>query len=83
MEELLPDPSLQQDTQMTKTDRHFYSLPVATIGGPPTAITIPTKSVLVSTVPEATTLDFTPKPTLSLPLFKPLPLGGGAFLIEK
>jgi hypothetical protein len=44
------------------------------IGGPPAAITISTKSVH--------TLDFPPKPSLSLPLLKPLPLGGGAFLIE-
>lgn len=52
------------------------------IGGPLAAITIPTKLVHISTVPEVT-LDLTPKASLSLPLLKPLPLGGGAVLIGK
>lgn len=65
-----------------KAGGYFYSLFVAITGGPFAAITIPIKLIHVFTVPEVI-LDFTPKPTLLLFLLKPLPLGGGTFLIQK
>lgn len=64
-----------------KADGYFYSLCVVT-GGPFAAITTPIKLIHVFTVPEVV-LDFTPEPSLLLFLLKPLPLGGGAFLITK
>lgn len=81
MEELFHDLFVHK-THRRPRQTQFYSLHVAMVGGPLAAITVPTKLVHISTVPEVTS-DSTSKVSLPLPLLKRLPLGGGAVLIEK